>query len=79
MSTEAQVQGEIPADLKGTLLRNGPGNFDVGPGQKIQHPFDGDGVIQSYSFNEGQVVMRRKFVRTAAQREEMTAGAMLKL
>ena len=69
------MQGEIPKDLRGTLLRNGPGNFDVAPGLKIQHPFDGDGVITSYSFNEGsEVVLRRKFVRTQAQREELTAG-----
>jgi all-trans-8'-apo-beta-carotenal 15,15'-oxygenase len=69
------LQGEIPKDLKGTLLRNGPGNFDFGS-MRINHPFDGDGIISAYSFVDGQVLMRRKFVRTQDLKQEMEAGAV---
>ncbi|HEY9891939.1 MAG TPA: carotenoid oxygenase family protein, partial [Candidatus Sericytochromatia bacterium] len=40
------IEGEIPADLKGTLFRNGPGLLEVN-GQRIHHPFDGDGMISA--------------------------------
>ncbi|MEY3223053.1 MAG: hypothetical protein RLZZ203_1909, partial [Cyanobacteriota bacterium] len=38
------IEGEIPLDLSGTLLRNGPGLLDIN-GQRLHHPFDGDGMI----------------------------------
>lgn len=40
-----QVEGTIPKDLEGTLLRNGPGLFEVG-NKKIAQPFDGDGLVR---------------------------------
>jgi all-trans-8'-apo-beta-carotenal 15,15'-oxygenase len=36
------IEGKIPADLQGTLFRNGPGLLEVN-GQRLHHPFDGDG------------------------------------
>lgn len=36
--------GEIPEELTGTLLRNGPGLFEVG-GVGISQPLDGDGMV----------------------------------
>ena len=33
---EADIEGTIPADLKGTLLRNGPGLIEV-YGKRLQH------------------------------------------
>lgn len=68
------MQGTIPADLNGTLYKNGPGNFEFG-GQRMTHPFDGDGLVASYAFSNGEVLARRRFVRTKALREEMAAGA----
>lgn len=38
----ASIQGQVPKDLKGTLLRNGPGNFNFGGWQ--HPPLDGDGA-----------------------------------
>ena len=67
------VQGEIPADLRGTMLRNGPGNFEFGE-DRMCHPFDGDGLICSFAFSDEGVLARRKFVRTAHMQEEMAAG-----
>lgn len=70
------MQGTVPADLRGTLLRNGPGNFEFGE-QRISHPFDGDGLVSAFSFDGGSVLMRRKFVRTKAMKDEMAARAPL--
>ncbi|EGJ29704.1 lignostilbene-alpha,beta-dioxygenase family enzyme [Moorena producens 3L] len=39
-----QVEGEIPQELQGTWLRNGPGLLDIN-GYRVHHPFDGDGMI----------------------------------
>lgn len=36
--------GEIPKELSGTLLRNGPGLFEIG-GRPISQPLDGDGMV----------------------------------
>ena len=75
------LQGKIPADLHGTLLRNGPGNFEYGQGEpgsgqsaKLTHPFEGDGLLWSFAFQEGGVFMRKKFARTKCLRDEMRAG-----
>ena len=38
--------GTIPEDLEGTLLRNGPGLFEIG-GIPVSQPFDGDGMVSS--------------------------------
>lgn len=47
------IEGEIPQELSGTLYRNGPGFLDV-YGTPLQHPFDGDGMITAFTFNEGK-------------------------
>ncbi len=39
-----EIEGTIPPELQGTLFRNGAGSLEVN-GQKIGHPFDGDGMI----------------------------------
>ena len=41
--------GTIPEDLEGTLLRNGPGLFEIG-GIAVSQPFDGDGMVRSLGF-----------------------------
>ena len=44
-----QVEGEIPKELRGTWLRNGPGLLDIN-GYRVHHPFDGDGMICAIAF-----------------------------
>ena len=56
------IEGEIPAALSGTLFRNGPGLLDIG-GEPINHPFDGDGMITSMTFQDGRAYFQNKFVR----------------
>ena len=46
-------KGNNIKNLNGTLLRNGPGILERG-GQWVHHPFDGDGMITSIKFDNGQ-------------------------
>jgi all-trans-8'-apo-beta-carotenal 15,15'-oxygenase len=70
------IEGEIPADLHGTLFRNGPGLLDVN-GQRLQHPFDGDGMISAIGFANGRAHFRNRFVRTEGYVAEQAAGKIL--
>ncbi|MDY6783625.1 MAG: carotenoid oxygenase family protein [Cyanobacteriota bacterium] len=70
------IEGEIPPQLEGTLFRNGPGLLDIN-GSPFKHPFDGDGMICAFSFCDGRVHFRNRFVRTQAFLEEQAAGEIL--
>lgn len=70
------VEGQIPAELNGTLFRNGPGLLDIN-GHKIHHPFDGDGMISAIAFQDGRAYFRNRHIRTAAFVEEEKAGKLL--
>ncbi|MFB2836010.1 carotenoid oxygenase family protein [Floridanema evergladense] len=70
------IEGEIPANLQGTLFRNGPGLLDIN-GQKIHHPFDGDGMICAFTFIDGKAYFQNRFVRTKGFVEEQKAGKIL--
>ena len=59
------VEGEIPAWLEGTLLRNGPGKFEAGD-QRIRHWFDGLAMLRKYEFADGEVRYSNRFLRTEA-------------
>ena len=71
-----EIDGEIPADLKGTLFRNGPGLLDVN-GNPIHHPFDGDGMICAIAFQNGRAHFRNRFVKTEGYLAEQAAGKIL--
>lgn len=72
----AEVQGTIPAGLRGTLFRNGPGLFDRG-GLRKRSMLDGDGLIQRFHFDDQGVHFRSRFVQTPKFREEAAAGRFL--
>jgi all-trans-8'-apo-beta-carotenal 15,15'-oxygenase len=57
------ARGSIPAELTGSLYRNGPGRLERG-GQWVHHPFDGDGMIAAFRFEGGQAWLTNRFVRT---------------
>lgn len=71
-----EVEGKLPAALKGTLYRNGPGRFDLG-GIRKTHLLDGDGMIQAFDFREGTVRYRNRFVRTEKYIAEEDAKRLL--
>ncbi|NEZ58889.1 carotenoid oxygenase family protein, partial [Adonisia turfae] len=70
------IDGTIPAELEGTLFRNGPGLLDVN-GYPVHHPFDGDGMITAISIAQGKAYFRNRFVRTEGYVKERAAGKPL--
>ncbi|AFZ46972.1 Carotenoid oxygenase [Cyanobacterium stanieri PCC 7202] len=70
------IEGEIPADLRGTLYRNGPGLLEV-YGTPLNHPFDGDGMICSFKFTDEGCYFRNSYVKTKEYLEEKQAQKML--
>ncbi len=71
------IEGTIPAELVGTLFRNGPGLLEIG-GEPIRHPFDGDGMVSAFSFHpDGRVHFQNRFVQTQGYVEEQAQGKML--
>jgi all-trans-8'-apo-beta-carotenal 15,15'-oxygenase len=70
------IEGQIPSELQGTLFRNGPGLLDIN-GQRIHHPFDGDGMISRVTFSAGHAHFRNRFVRTTGYIKEQKAGKIL--
>jgi all-trans-8'-apo-beta-carotenal 15,15'-oxygenase len=70
------IEGEIPAALTGTLFRNGPATFEVNA-DRVQHPFDGDGMISAISFKDGRAHFRNRHIQTEAYQAEQKAGKIL--
>ena len=70
------IEGIIPSELQGTLFRNGPGRLEVN-GQKIGHPFDGDGMICAITFNQGRAHFKNRYVHTEGYLKEQAAGKVL--
>jgi len=58
-----RVEGAVPASLRGTLYRNGPGLFERN-GVRKNNLLDGDGMIQAYNFTDEKLRYRNRFVRT---------------
>lgn len=70
----ASVDGALPPELRGTLLRNGPGAFEVG--NDTLNFFDGHALVAGLSFEEGAVRLRASMVDSPLRREETRAGRM---
>ena len=66
---EAKVEGKLPADLRGTLFRNGPGLFDRA-GLRKNFIVDGDGMIRKYSFHDKGVRFENRFIQTQKYKDE---------
>ncbi len=71
-----KIEGKVPKDLIGTLYRTAPGQKD-NHGLTLNHLFDGDAFVSGYSFREGNVTLRARFVDTPQRVEELKAGRML--
>lgn len=71
-----RVEGRLPAALQGTLYRNGPGLL-AREGQRYRHWFDGDGLVQAWRFEQGQLRHQARFVKTPKFRTEQAAGRFL--
>ena len=74
-AADLPVRGELPRDLAGVYMRNGPN--PAFPPISYTYPFDGDGMIHALYFAEGRAAYRNRFVLTAGLRAERRAGRAL--
>jgi carotenoid cleavage dioxygenase-like enzyme len=59
---DLKVTGEIPRDLDGAYLRNGPNPIFQPRGR--YHWFDGDGMVHAIEFHDGKATYRNRWIRT---------------
>lgn len=70
---DLEVTGELPTDLHGAYLRNGPNpRFD--PIGTYVYPLDGDGMVHRVDIADGTVRYTNRFVRTPMVVAEERAG-----
>jgi all-trans-8'-apo-beta-carotenal 15,15'-oxygenase len=72
------VEGRLPKDLRGTLVRVGPIAFGVG-GQHYGHWFDGDGGALAVRFEGGRALGAARAIDTPTIRAEREAGKPLSI
>jgi carotenoid cleavage dioxygenase-like enzyme len=72
---DLEVVGEIPDDLNGVYVRNGP-NPQFQPHGRY-HWFDGDGMVHALHVSEGKATYRNRWVRTDGFAREHAAGKVL--
>lgn len=69
------VEGEIPKDLTGMYVRNGPNRKFEANGR--YHWFDGDGMLHAVRFEGGKSQYSNRWVMTDGLQEELKAGQAL--
>ncbi len=67
-----QVIGEVPLDLNGVYVRNGP-NPRFAPRGRY-HWFDGDGMLHAVQIQNGKVTYRNRYIQTEGFQRESAAG-----
>jgi carotenoid cleavage dioxygenase len=66
------VVGELPREIDGLFVRNGPNpQFDPVGGY---HWFDGDGIVHGVRLQDGKASYRNRWMRTARWQQEHAAG-----
>lgn len=67
-----QIIGQIPSELEGAYMRNGPN--PLFPPISYTFPFDGDGMIHAIYIADGKAHYRNRFVKTKGYLAEKKAG-----
>ncbi|MFD5099378.1 carotenoid oxygenase family protein [Streptomyces albidochromogenes] len=75
-AVDLEITGELPDELDGVYLRNGP-NPRFTPIGSYLYPLDGDGMIHGVWLSRGRARYRNRFVRTPAMIAEEKAGRAL--
>jgi all-trans-8'-apo-beta-carotenal 15,15'-oxygenase len=70
------LAGAIPANLRGTLYRNGPARLSRGE-RRVGHWFDGDGAILAVNFTDRGATGVYRYVQTQGYRDETAADRFL--
>jgi len=71
--SELPVIGQFPSWLNGTLIRNGPGQFEVDK-TPIPHWFDGLAQLHRFRFANGTVSYGNRFIRSNAYAKDNETG-----
>ncbi len=74
-SENLEVVGELPAEINGCFVRNGP-NSQFDPIGKY-HWFDGDGMLHATEIENGRASYRNRWIRTEGFEKEREAGKAL--
>lgn len=72
---DMSVVGEVPRDVAGVYVRNGPNRTFEAPGR--YHWFDGDGMLHAAHLEDGRVTYRNRLVQTPGLTAEQRAGHAL--
>lgn len=70
-----KVTGEIPANLRGSFIQNGPNPRFEPLGR--YHMFDGDGMLHRIRFEDGRVSYKNRWIRTPMLEAEIKQGHAL--
>ena len=68
--TKLKISGKIPKDIKGQLLRIGPGKFNVGE-DKLNHWFDGFSHLFSIKFVNNNIYFKNKFLESYSYKKSV--------
>ena len=71
-ASDLEIIGELPRELNGVYVRNGPNPRHAPKGR--HHWFDGDGMLHALRFDDGKASYRNRYVRTEAFERETEAG-----
>ena len=69
----AEIRGNLPSWLTGTLIRNGPGRFECGD-TSFNHWFDGQGLLHRFHIKDGNVTYCNKFIRSQSYADSLEHG-----
>uniref|UniRef100_A0A0N4Z7P7 Beta,beta-carotene 15,15'-monooxygenase n=1 Tax=Parastrongyloides trichosuri TaxID=131310 RepID=A0A0N4Z7P7_PARTI len=70
------IEGTIPKWLKGTLIRNGPGMFDIGD-TSFKHWFDGMAYLQKYTIEYETMRYQAKYLKSKTYKENKRANRII--
>ncbi len=70
-----ETQGTIPSWLNGTLVRNGPAQFETST-ETISHVFDGLAMLHAFSFDNGNISYANKFLKSNYYKTATTTGSI---
>ena len=69
----AEVKGNLPSWLRGTLLRNGPGKFECGD-TSFKHLFDAQALLHRFHIEDGHVTYSNRFIRSESYADSLKRG-----
>jgi len=75
VDAELRVEGDLPTWLDGSLIRNGPALFEA-EGNGVDHWFDGLAMLHRFSFDDGAVSYRNRFLRTESYERASNGGGL---